>query len=375
MDKTTTELYPLKLQAIYKPTIWGGQQIADYKPGLSKDERIGESWEVYDDCLIANGALAGRSLADAVKLWGRALVGTASPSDEFFPLMTKFIDANDNLSVQLHPNDAQAQEIEGYFCGKTEMWYVLRTTPEAQVALGTVGSDDPEVVREQIAAGTLEEMLHFLPVSAGDVVYIPAGRVHALGKGTLVYEVLQRSEHTYRLYDWNRLDSNGKGRELHVDKAMQVIRFEQPAPGKLKPLRIGSENLRADVLKVSPFFAVTVVEAKTNLHTRVDGSSFAIYTVLDGSGTLTWTKLGEIVHFTNDPQDRSNRELDLVTGDTVIIPAGLSNHSIAANDSIKVIVTTLAPTAEVIESQIRPQLLAAGYNEAQVAGVLAADMG
>jgi len=355
------ELYPLKLQAIYKPTIWGGHNLAALKPDLPATQLIGESWEAYDDCLIQNGTLTGRSLHQAVAAWGRLLVGTASPTADHFPLLTKFIDANDNLSVQLHPNNEQAQELEGYWCGKTEMWYVIGAAEGAKVILGTAANEDHALIRQRIGEGRLEENLQWLAVSAGDVVYVPAGRVHALGRGLLVYEVQQNSDHTYRLYDWHRLDAAGKGRELHVEKGLRVLRFEQPAPGKLTPLRLAIGSHSVSHLKVSPYFAVSLIEADGGeVGSESNGGSFTLYTVLEGGGQLRW--------------QGNTDELDLHQGDTVIVPAGLASHLILANGPLKLICTTLPLPADQLATRVVQPLAKAGYSATQIAQLLAAEL-
>ena len=209
--------------------VWGGDKIAQYK-GIKTDiERIGESWEVSGvpehQTAVANGALRGQTITELVKEYKGRLVGEhvyARNGDEF-PLLIKFIDALSDLSIQVHPDDAMAMRRHGQRNGKTEMWYVMEADLGAKLISGFRRNTDPEEYRAVLAAGHLEDLLHSEEPKAGDVYFIPAGRVHALGKGLMVAEIQQTSDCTYRIYDYNRVDKDGKQRQLHTEVGPGIL--------------------------------------------------------------------------------------------------------------------------------------------------------
>lgn len=308
-------LYPLKMKGIYKPTLWGGQHLREFGKRDLPDAPIGEVWETADQTPIANAELAGCTLAEAMAKWGAGLLGERSKDRPRFPLLVKLIDANEHLSVQVHPNDAQAAALEGEPWGKTEAWHILKAEPGAEIVLGTREASDVELLRQHIEAGTLEHRLNHLPVEAGDTVYIPAGRIHALGRGIVAYEVQQQSDITYRLYDWNRRDANGKGRELHVDKGLQVTALDPEPCVKEAGDEQQCDSHRLITLVNSPYFVMEklIADAGGRIEAEADGSTFSIYTAIAGSGQLRWG---------------SDKAETLAAGDTVIVPAGLGGYQI-----------------------------------------------
>lgn len=313
----TTALYPLKMKGIYKPTLWGGQHLREFGKRDLPDAPIGEVWETANQTTIANGPLAGCSFADAMREWGVALLGERSANSPRFPLLVKLIDANEQLSVQVHPNDAQAAELEGEPWGKTEAWYILRAAPDAQIVLGTKDCTNLETLREQIAAGTMEQSLNHLPVSAGNTVYIPAGRIHALGRGLVAYEVQQQSDVTYRLYDWNRRDAQGNPRQLNVDKGLQVSVLDaEPCAIEAPTSDEGDSHHRA-ILVTSPYFTLEKLEASSGgqIAPYAESQSFSIYTIIDGSGQLHWN---------------AQQIEPLALGDTIVVPAALGEYAVKA---------------------------------------------
>lgn len=215
------------MKKVYKLTpslhenIWGGTRLGDFGKNTC-GKKIGESWELS----FVEGAEA---LADGVKLteaFPKSTWGSACEEFDSFPVLTKFIDAGDNLSVQVHPSDEYALENEGQY-GKTEMWYVIAAEDGAGIYMGLKDPCEPERFASAVAYGSVEELLNFKEVGAGDVYFIPAGTVHAIGKGVLIFEIQQNSTLTYRLYDYMRTDDEGKLRELHVEKAMKVSKLEK----------------------------------------------------------------------------------------------------------------------------------------------------
>lgn len=224
-------LYPLKFKSIYKDKIWGGHKINTY---LHKDfgnlPNCGESWEISgvksDVSVVADGELQGGSLADLLEKYKDQLVGK-KVYDHFgniFPLLIKFIDANEDLSIQVHPNDELAKKRHDSF-GKTEMWYVIEVDPGSTLISGFNQPVDEKTYLDKFESGHLTDILNREDVSAGDVFFLPAGRVHTIGKGLLIAEIQQTSDITYRIYDFDRLDDKGHKRELHTQEALAAIDY------------------------------------------------------------------------------------------------------------------------------------------------------
>ncbi len=228
---STPALYPLLLQPSLHVKVWGGRRLATYlHKSLPTDEPYGESWELHDTAIVENGALAGQTLGDVLKCYGVKLVGEGNNPDEGFPLLAKLLDASDWLSVQVHPNDEQARRLEGDPRGKTEAWVILVAEPDAKLVIGVKTGTTREQLAQAIRDGYLEDLLVFADVKAGDVVYLAANTIHAIGPGLLIYEIQQSSDVTYRLYDWNRLGLDGEPRELHIEKGTQVSNVETLPP-------------------------------------------------------------------------------------------------------------------------------------------------
>ncbi len=216
-------LYPLLLESTLHVKVWGGRKLAEImgKP-LPTEEPYGESWEVHDTSTVVNGPHAGHTVGDLLATYGDALVGPGNDAGDGMPLLVKLIDASQWLSVQDHPNDLQAAKLEGQPRGKTEAWVILAADAGAKLVIGVNPGTDRAAMAQAIRENRLEDLLVYAKISAGDVLYIPAGTVHAIGPGTLLYEIQQSSDTTYRLYDWGRMGLDGKPRELHIEKGVQV---------------------------------------------------------------------------------------------------------------------------------------------------------
>ena len=225
----------IEIEPRLQPRVWGGRRLAE-RFGLETEEPIGEAWMVFDENRVASGPYAGRVLAEVLPELGEAFLGRAVVERYGYrlPLMVKFLDTADWLSVQVHPDDAyvRAHEAKSGWLGKAEAWVVLEAEPGAQVIYGVKRPVTREALRAAARDGSILELLNFVPVQKGDVIYVPPGTIHALGPGLLVYEVSQRSDLTYRLYDY------GRGRELHLDRALDVARLE-PAAAALGRVRAG----------------------------------------------------------------------------------------------------------------------------------------
>jgi mannose-6-phosphate isomerase len=232
-----SNFYPMLIAPRFDERIWGGHNLAErLGKAAPRDRTIGESWEVYDQNTVANGTYAGKTIAALRPELGHDLMGGhLSPSAEF-PVLTKLIDAQDVLSVQVHPDDYFAQKLEGQPNGKTECWYIIEAAPGATLTYGFAHDTDPDEYTRLVAEGRLEQILRQISVGPGDVVYLPAGMVHAIGAGIILYEVQQTSDVTYRIYDWNRRDDRGQPRELHVEKARQVLDYRRNTRGPVRTL-------------------------------------------------------------------------------------------------------------------------------------------
>ncbi len=322
-----SQLYPLKFTPVFKDKIWGGQKI---KSSLGIDygnlPNCGEAWMVSgvegNPTLVSNGFLAGNELNELVEVYMGDLVGD-KVYDEYgieFPLLIKFIDANDWLSIQVHPDDELAAKRK-IGRGKTEMWYILEADEEAQLIAGFNQKMTKEKYLEHLNNKTLKEILNFEPVKKGDVFYIPAGRVHALGPGILLAEIQQTSDTTYRIYDWDRIDAAGLQREIHTEQALDAIDFEfhKKYRTDYKP----QINKTVSVVK-SPYFVTGLLTLnKPIIKNYEELDSFVIYIVLEGEATLKWEE----------------GSTTLKKGETVVVPNSL--------DALELIPNTLTKLLEV----------------------------
>ena len=320
-------LYPLKFHPLFKERIWGGDKL---KSVLNKEYKglpnCGESWEISglpdNSTEVCSGALAGNTLEELVSVYLGSLVGDRvyEKFGNNFPLLIKFIDAQADLSVQVHPSDEFALS-EEHSLGKTEMWYVLQAEPGAKLVSGFKKSVSPEQVAHHLECGTLEQILHTVSVTAGDVFFLPAGRVHAIGAGILLAEIQQSSDITYRVYDYNRTDAQGKQRELHVEKALKVLDYEYREDIKTDYSIVAN---RPALLASCPYFQTSILELTSPYDKDIYSlDSFVIYICLEGSGMVCW----------------EGNTYPLTQGETMLIPASLLNYSIKPQDSMTLIET------------------------------------
>jgi mannose-6-phosphate isomerase len=250
-----TGLYPLLLDPTLHVKVWGGRQLAQVLgKKLPTGEPYGESWEIYDTSVVSNGPLAGRTLGAVLSEYGPALVGSGNDKSKGFPLLVKFLDAADWLSVQVHPDDAQANALENEPRGKTEAWYVLAAAPGAQLVIGVKPGTNRDRMVQAIRETRLEELLVYADIAAGDALYMPAGTIHAIGPGALIYEIQQASDLTYRLYDWGRMGLDGQPRPLHLEKGVQVSNVNS-LPQVTRP----GDNPEMEVTVVAGEFFTTVL--------------------------------------------------------------------------------------------------------------------
>lgn len=309
-----TELYPLGFAPVFKERVWGGRRLAQWFPTMPPGP-IGEAWVLGDHpqgpTLVANGPLAGQSLGTLCRRWGGALLGLrgAAHAKKGFPLLFKLLDCQDDLSIQVHPADGYPGLAPGEL-GKTEMWVVLATEPGSQVVYGLKDG----VTREDLSAAIKEnrplDVMRQVPVQVGDVLYVPAGTIHALGRGLMVAEIQQSSDTTYRVYDYNRLGLDGKPRELHVEHALAVTRYGAPPevfhPAKPEP------GQWAEICR-SPYFTVYRGRWAGKWDQTSNPETFQVIMVLEGIGRIEW----------------SGGRMALVPGSTVLVPAALGPYRLA----------------------------------------------
>jgi len=280
------QLYPIKFTPIAKETIWGGNKLKTVlSKNFSSEKQIGESWEISgvknDISIVANGHLKGDSLNKLITDFGTRLLGDKvyQKFGNEFPLLIKFIDANDALSIQVHPDDVLAKERHNSF-GKTEMWYVLDAEKDANLIVGFNQEVDKQIYQQKLEEGKLEDILNAENVENGSCYFIPAGRVHAIGKGILLAEIQQTSDITYRMYDWNRVDKMGKSRELHTEQAVDAIDYTQE---KEYATQYTAETNKTTQLASCEYFTTNRLAFDQVCNKNYsDLDSFVIYICLDG---------------------------------------------------------------------------------------------
>jgi mannose-6-phosphate isomerase len=279
-------LYPFTFRPIFKERVWGGRELERlYHKPLPPGVPIGESWEITDRpgdvSVIENGTLAGKDLRWLMEHHSAELLGEARPHGGRFPLLIKILDAQDKLSLQVHPPPAKAAELGGE--PKTEMWYVAEAAPGAELYVGLKRGVTRAEFEQKIQAGTVAECFHRLSVGRGDAMFLPSGRVHALGAGLVIFEVQQNSDTTYRVFDWNRLGLDGKPRELHVPQSLASIDFMDYEPA-LVPRAFdqhGERKVRS--LVRDPLFTAEVQEANAGTRLPLRPNKMQIIALLAGS--------------------------------------------------------------------------------------------
>lgn len=273
---------PLFLQSVMQEKIWGGTHLRDVFDYDIPSDHVGEYWAISAHpngvSTIKNGRYAGQTL-DVLYAEHRELFGNRQ--EPVFPLLTKILDANDWLSVQVHPDDAYGLEHEGEL-GKTECWYIIAAEPGAEIIYGH-NAKSKEELRQQIESKDWENLLTKVPVKAGDFFYVPSGTMHAIGAGIMVLETQQSSDTTYRVYDFDRKDDQGNLRELHLEKSIDVLTIGEPANSR--PVTTKVDNLKSTLLVASDFFAVYKweISGKADFEKTAD---YSLFSVLDGQGSL-----------------------------------------------------------------------------------------
>jgi mannose-6-phosphate isomerase len=282
---------PLRIEPTFVPRIWGARSLAPLYPEKSNlPEPIGEVWLTGVDCRIASGPYAGKTLGAAWKEMPVEWRGTRLASAEDFPLLVKFIFPTDKLSLQVHPDDeyAAVHEKSAGGRGKTEMWYAVSALAGAKLQLGLKPGVNKDKFRERLASDTLEDLFEVHTVRTGDTFFVPAGTPHSIGPGMVVCEVQEYSDLTYRVYDFGRVDAQGKPRELHVEKALQATNFGKPAGGKVASLPLPANDASRSLLAACRYFATERWECSAKCEIRVNPERFELIVILEGTGSFAW---------------------------------------------------------------------------------------
>jgi mannose-6-phosphate isomerase len=318
-------LYPLKFTPILKSRIWGGTKLSQllHKEG-DFSQPIGESWEISgiagDESVVCNGFLLGNTLAEVLEIYMGDLVGDRIYEEygNDFPLLFKFIDASDDLSIQVHPDDDVATERHDSF-GKTEMWYVMDTEPDAQLVSGFCSATNRDEYLQCLANKSLSSLLNREKVRKGDAIFIPAGHIHSIGKGILLAEVQQSSDITYRIYDYDRRDAQGNERELHTEQALDVINF---SPCQETKIPYQDKQNDASEIITSEFFSVNKLNFdRPLLRDYADKDSFVVYMCVGGSCRVKY----------------KGGEESLQLGESMLIPAQMEETELLPNEQTEVL--------------------------------------
>lgn len=304
---------PLFMEPIYKDYIWGGTRLKEYLKKDIKTETAAESWEMSTNDAGLSKIQTGQTLKElfedsSIK---EEIFGTKTKNMKEFPLLIKFIDAKDNLSVQVHPDDEYALKYENDK-GKTEMWYVMDCDENAKIICGIKESIKQEEIANIIHTGKIREILNEVPIHKGDVIFIPSGTIHAILKGTLICEIQQNSNLTYRVYDWDRIGKDGKPRELHIEKAIDVIKQD------LKQKIVATSNQKLDTSSnviTCDYFKVDTLSIGSKYKQISNPETFEAIMVVEGNGKI----------------QTNGKEYKLKLGDSFIIPASLGEYEIEGN--------------------------------------------
>lgn len=336
---TNSTLYPILLEASLHETIWGGRRLEqeNWKQLPTGDATIGESWETETSTIVQNGPYAGMSLGMLVDKLGIGLLGehVIAIFGYRFPLLAKFIDAHTQLSVQVHPNDSYAASHENGQLGKTEFWYILAAEPGARIVYGFKHDTSRAEVQQAIENVTLETLLHEETVQAGDIIFVPAGTVHAIGSGVLLYELQQYSDITYRMYDYGRLSTSGKPRELHVARSLDVSHYRAAQRVKTTPVTLTRHTAYTErCLVACQYFVTQEIQLKSATgQGHVEGITEGSCIVLSSLGAEAHVHYG--ANFTHN--------VALSKGQTMVLPAALGAYRITGNG---VLLRSYVPTAD-----------------------------
>jgi mannose-6-phosphate isomerase len=317
-------LYPLRFRPIPQERIWGGRNLETlYGKQLPPGKSIGESWEVSDrpgaESEIINGPLAGQTLHTLVQHHPRELLGGAPAHGGRFPLLVKILDAEEKLSLQVHPPAGRAVELKGE--PKTEMWYIVHARPGARLYVGLEEGVTPAVFEQKIREGSVAECFQQVEVRSGDAMFLPSGRVHAIGAGLVIFEIQQNSDTTFRVFDWNRTDASGKARQLHIAESLRSIDFSDfcPQPIRQETGVFTEANMHIQTLVEDSLFSVEAVTCASGCHIEYAPGIPRIIGVIEGEVRVAHPK----------------HPLDLKAGDFCLIPAAIDQARLEMSGAAK----------------------------------------
>lgn len=319
-----SELYPFTFTPHFKERVWGGRNIERlYGKPLPPNQVIGESWEITDRpegvSVIANGPLAGKTLRWLMENHAGELLGANRANAKQFPLLVKILDAQDKLSLQVHPPAALARQLNGE--PKTEMWFIADATPAADLFVGLKHGVTRGDFERKVRDGSVAECFHHIPVKAGDVMFLPSGRVHAIGAGSVIFEIQQNSDTTYRVFDWNRVGLDGKLRELHVEQSLASIDFDDFEPSLVKSNYSQNETFAVRYLVDDPLFRTNAWQIKRGQRFYVSNKLPQIFGVVSGRLTMSG----------------NNIEVALKPGDFCLVPAAVERISVQAETAVELL--------------------------------------
>ena len=312
-------LYPFVFQPIFKERIWGGRELERlYGKALPAGKQIGEAWEITDrdgdTSTITNGPLAGKTLRWLMEQHAVELLGTARPaSGNHFPILCKILDARERLSLQVHPPAAKAAALKGE--PKTEMWYIADAGPGAELYVGLKPGVTRAAFEAKIADGTVADCFHRIPVKAGDTMFLPSGRVHAIGDRLVIFEIQQNSDTTYRVFDWNRVGLDGKPRELHVAQSLASIDFNDFAPPLVGTPWVTEGGVQKRSLVADPLFNVEAWQIPAGVSGALAARTLQIVAVTSGEAIVL----------------SGGTEVRLAAGQFALVPASLAETVVAAS--------------------------------------------
>ena len=316
-----SELYPFRMLPAFDPRPWGTLDLSPVYPNHRFSEKIGEAWLTGDACQVSNGPLAGKSLAELSTHYGREFIGNAARDPNRFPLLLKFLFPHEKLSVQVHPDDEAARRV-GEPWGKTECWYVVHAKLGAQIALGLKAGVTRDEFGKAIQAKKAEDLLHWMNIYAGEMIYVAAGTVHTLGPGSILLETQQQSDTTYRLYDY------GRPRELHLELGLAAVK-EKVASGKVikpAPVELNGSKSRHSRLVAAPYFAVDMFALKSphefGMSDQSGKNSVQILVAVEGCGIVEVAGVQPVT---------------LAKGDAVVVPACMSNFRVRPQWEVELI--------------------------------------
>jgi mannose-6-phosphate isomerase len=319
-------LYPLTFHPIFKERIWGGRSLERlYRKALPAGVPIGESWEISDrpgdESVVANGVLAGKSLRWLMEKHRGELLGRARPAaDGRFPLLCKILDARDRLSLQVHPPDDRAGELGGE--PKTEMWYIADAAPGAELFVGLKRGVTPAGFEARIRSGQVADCFHRVHAASGDTMFLPSGRVHAIGAGFVIFEIQQNSDTTYRVFDWNRAGLDGKPRDLHVPQSLRSIDFSDIEPSLVDAPVVDRGVLGTRALVRHPLFSADLCDARTRGASRFEEPLLRVVAAVAGHLTVTGAGVS----------------LEVPPGGFCVVPSCVADAAVAFDDGCRFLV-------------------------------------